>query len=308
VYNLPKGRLTGVRRAFTLIELLVVIAIIAILIGLLLPAVQKVREAAARMKCSNNLKQLGLGTANYAGVYGDKLPGIFIRTGSGGVDSGGSYQTILCALLPFVEQDNLFKAGLTGIPFYKGVTSTGALVGANPVKPYQCPSDPSMVNGYDANGVGVWGASSYAGNFQMFGKGAQASIGTNYVAPYNIGNIPDGTSNTVGFSEKYATCASSGNRWAWVGFDNGGGVAWACTFAASPTAQWNNANWAMVPQMQPNPYNTACDPVRPSSAHSGVCQVGLMDGSVRSVTSAVSQATWLLAITPDDGQVLPNNW
>ena len=103
------------RKGFTLIELLVVIAIIAILIGLLLPAVQKVRGAAARMQCGNNLKQLGLAAFNYEGTYqrfpsGVNLP--FTTTVAGGPSAGpvipGKYISLFEALLPYVEQDNLY--------------------------------------------------------------------------------------------------------------------------------------------------------------------------------------------------------
>jgi len=286
-------------RGFTLIELLVVIAIIAILIGLLLPAVQKVREAAARMQCSNALKQLGVAIHNYGSANQDKVPGGVQGGCSGNPNYPGS--PFFFTLLPFIEQDNVAKA------VAQSGASWGNAGGVNGqtviIKTYLCPSDSSHNSGLGPN-TG-WSVSSYSRNYYMFdtGGGIQPQAGGHYytLSKYTIGNIPDGTSNTIAILERYAYLSNYGwsSLWSHHGQDR---------------FHWGYSQWAPVhgpwgiyaPQVGLK--SNQAHPYYPNGGHSTSNQVLLMDGSVRSVTSGVSQTTFSYAIQPDDGQVLPSNW
>ncbi|MBP3954424.1 DUF1559 domain-containing protein [Gemmata sp. G18] len=200
------------RSAFTLIELLVVIAIIAILIGLLLPAVQKVRAAAARMKCQNNLKQLGLALYNHDSTY-QKLPSAGTRGGASAGLTASTYAfSVQARCLPFVEQENLQKL----IDFTQPVLGGSPLGFTNPaakvvVSLLICPSDSQAPLGT----VGSFGT-NLAGTNYMANTGSGTTDGTTraYYDPafptdgvfwfdssVRITDITDGTSNTVILSE-----------------------------------------------------------------------------------------------------------
>ena len=286
-------------KAFTLIELLVVIAIIAILIGLLLPAVQKVREAAARMACSNNLKQLGLATIGYADNHQMQIPP---ANGYEPYDNGApnvqgqTYGTQFVHILPYIEQNNLLTASFNGTIYAVNVPSNG---GNDRIKTYVCPSDPSV--GYAAtvqyNG-GTWGQGdcSYACNYQVFGLPLPHDQGgQTYPA-----SLSDGTSQTIFYAEKYAGCGSpspSGNMWAW-GWDPSASPEYACSVTGA-ASKW---------QQQPSPWATNCNPQIASSPHTGGMNVSLADGSVRFLSMGMSGNTFWLATTPADGNPLPSDW
>jgi prepilin-type N-terminal cleavage/methylation domain-containing protein len=301
------------RLGFTLIELLVVIAIIAILIGLLLPAIQKVREAAARMASSNNLKQIVLGCHSLSdGAGRGFLPPVYIETW---VDPqyhaySGSFAphlqgTVFYFLLPYIDQEGLYKKGFDGTNYNIYYTGpTGAFPGAHTfqIKTYQGPLDETA----DAKTYG-WGVSSYASNYQVFGHPnhpwgwAWGCMGNSKLA-----KIPDGTSNTIGFAEKRAACVggpdgSNGNLWGhgWWNAD------WMATFGNTDIY---GANAWLVPQLQPtdNGANNTeqCIQYRATAFTASGCLVGMLDGSVRNVSPAVSQPVWNAAMTPNGRESL----
>jgi prepilin-type N-terminal cleavage/methylation domain-containing protein len=293
---------TSIRRvAFTLIELLVVIAIIAILIGLLLPAVQKVRDAAARTQCINNLKQHGLALHNYHDVN-KKLPQGNRPWANPGVSSApyeGSW-TWMAYILPYVEQDNVAKAAQT---FAAG---TGAPAPGNwyswhnpacsvKMKVFTCPADPRGTQVFPGppNGIADQALTTYLGNS---GTTSSALDGVLYWrSEVTIVGITDGSSNTIMVGERPPNSnLEFGWTFAAYGYDGRGNADCVMTSNDVAVANYFIANYSSSPNLpcdgtpaqkiglQPtrNP-NIGCDAAHYWSYHSGGALFLMGDGSAR---------------------------
>jgi prepilin-type N-terminal cleavage/methylation domain-containing protein/prepilin-type processing-associated H-X9-DG protein len=310
------------RLAFTLIELLVVIAIIAVLIGLLLPAVQKVREAAARIKCANNAKQLGLAMHGYMNAN-DRLPGNGIYAWNGSGVTTVSAWSGMARILPYIEQENLFR----GIDFN---VSYNVQIGVSSkrVATFICPSeindkgfgtDPRYSNkhwmiNYAAN-EGTWAVLCNKSSGMMVGDGAFAPT-----RGFNYADFTDGMSNTVGVAEvKGFTVRAGGTASAAAPPNDPTGLA----FGTVDPAKFTHVEWVdgkvhetgFTTTFAPNTVVTAsvggvnydvdfvsatestatadtCAAVTSRSYHSTGVNVLLMDGSVRFVKSSIALQTW----------------
>jgi prepilin-type N-terminal cleavage/methylation domain-containing protein len=308
---------TRARFGFTLIELLVVIAIIAILIGLLLPAVQKVREAAARIQCSNNLKQMGLGVHNYNDTRG-KLPPGNVWWGSNN-DYGTNWAI---EILPYIEQDNLYKLYNQTVV---NQNAANAPVYQASVKTYMCPSDSGanvLAAPESGNGSGVQfrtssyravsgmnnktgdgnaffdiggGPPSMASNF----KGAMHVINVSGYQQENLVQISDGTSNTLLIGEYVTrTHQRRGTFWAY---------SYTSYALSCVTAITGGAPYLL------NDYD-ACAAVGGvdnckrafASNHTGGIMFVMCDGSIRLVSNSIDPLILGAMATMANGEVIPN--
>jgi prepilin-type N-terminal cleavage/methylation domain-containing protein len=321
------------RSAFTLIELLVVIAIIAILVGLLLPAVQKTREAGSRMSCQNNLKQLTLALHNYHDAY-NSFP--MSRSTPKAIGQPSTSFSVHSKLLPFVEQDNVYKT----INFNDVDNAQENLVAFGlTIRTFLCPSDP----GVNQIPQGT-GGTSYRAN-----EGASIFYGVpGYPQPagvpdpngpffinktYRIADITDGTSNTAAFSEKllgdfsnavatevtdmygvFSTPSSQDDA-----INQCQGIDW--TNLANQLLSTSGAPWLLGSRTTTCYDHTAlpfshsclfpvvgCFTSPANSAHVGGLNLSLCDGSVRFVSRSISLTTWQALGTRNGGEVLGSDF
>jgi prepilin-type N-terminal cleavage/methylation domain-containing protein len=291
------------RRGFTLIELLVVIAIIAILIGLLLPAVQKVRDAAARTQCINNLKQQGLALHSYHDANNTLPEGQHTWTGRTLPPYEGCWSWLIY-IAPYVEQGNVYnqaKAWQYGPPNTYSWSNPAC---SNILKLYICPSDSRGVQKFVSSGIADQALTCYLGNAGTVSAPTSTANGVLYMgSKIALPGITDGTSNTIMVGERPPNSNLEFGWWMVAyGYDGRGNA--DCVMTSNDVAVANyfitnfssgsnqpcNGTAAQKIGLQPGNPNVGCDAAHYWSFHSGGALFLMGDGSCRMINYSAAQA------------------
>ena len=316
------------------------IAIVAILIGLLLPAVQRIREAAARTKCANNLKQIGLAVYGFHDVNGFLPPNGSWQTAISPVAFAGVSYSVHARILPFIEQSSVYQKVNLNI----NAGSQPAVVGQR-IPTYMCPIDPNdhpttgavptFPTTYGA-GWGDWFTENYQTG--QFGNGAFPGVSFPSKGSLRISDITDGTSATVGFAEVKAfgpmvildanvgvipipsapagVSVLGGSFNAPFAGEANGHISWAEGFGNYTSVTFTFSPNSDVPYVNPDDGRTydvdwgiggsdyCYTAVTARSYHPGGVNTLVMDGSVHFITNSISQATWRAVGTRNGGEVV----
>jgi prepilin-type N-terminal cleavage/methylation domain-containing protein len=306
VFAMRKRKRRKAAGGFTLVELLVVIAIIGVLVALLLPAVQAARESARRTTCSNKMRQLALATHTLNDTF-KALPPLAGNFPTSSADRG----TVFYFMLPYIEMKNFYD---TTADTQGRHAASNIVQGSTPpvrgygvfIPAYLCPSDVSNLNKQVRNPgtLNAWATASYAANALVFFK--DASIAR---------TIPDGTSHTLMFVERYQICSGDWHYWGTFGNSNNPDPSpakepWYRTPGIAITGQPNNPETTPSRAFQVGPKitgaandPTVCNWATPNTPHSAMI-VALADASVRTMKGSMSLQSFQAATRPDDGQVL----